>query len=38
MLTDLQRIGHMIEAADSFLQFAANLTAADTSVKLIDDV
>ena len=34
MLTDLQRIAHMIEAADSLLQFAANLTAAEYAASL----
>ena len=34
MLTDLQRIEHMIEAADSLLQFAANLTAAEYAASL----
>ena len=34
MLTDLQRIEHMIENVDSLLQFSANLTIAEYSVSL----
>ena len=34
MLTDLQRIEHMIESVDSLLQFSANLTIAEYSVSL----
>ena len=34
MLTDLQRIEHMIVMADSLLQFSANLTAAEYAASL----
>ncbi len=34
MLTDLQRIEHMIETADLLLQFAANLTEAEYAASL----
>ena len=34
MLTDLQRIEHMIETADSLLQFSANLTLVEYAASL----
>ena len=34
MLTDLQRIEHMIETADSLLKFSANLTVAEYAASL----